>query len=472
MQPPLAMLDSHLPVRRAGSHLHPALAIAVAFLVLHAFLAVAVDARNPDVFLRADRALERMETIQSLLEVRSSGEFVEFLSTHGIVGDYAVHALLYLIGSQIAVVSAQIALTVLSGIAVYGLGGLLGLSSRWCAVAMTVYLLLPHNLVFPHQLATEALHVPLLVLSSWLLADGVRRDRPRRLIASALCLGFATLIRPITLLWPIVAGATVATTRRPADGALHGALALMPVLVWMTFMATQTGTFGLGRSGHSMEANLYMRVMRITATLPPAQRDAARAIHLDPQSRMLGPIGYLRFAIDHPVATFRHTARDAGAFFVKSGIERITLDYAGRPNAAVVQSHRSGWRQQLELHGPIHTALFLWRNLGFVLIFSILGAAAMLGLVTFALMGAGHYVRRWRNIRQPEIAIGLMLTALVGYIFLFSQVLNAMQSRTRAPAEFALVLLAVVGWKAVMRRRDHHACAATGMRASVARRSR
>jgi hypothetical protein len=109
-----------------------------------------------------------------------------------------------------------------------------------------------------------------------------------------------------------------------------------------------------------MERNLYARVVRITATMPSPAREAAQAGYLNESDRTLGPIAYLRFAAAHPVPVTNHLLRDAGAFFAKSGVERITLDYLGTaPNAAVVQDPKEGWRRQLELHGPVHTASYL-----------------------------------------------------------------------------------------------------------------
>ena len=245
----------------------PVLVLA-AFALLHLILAATVDASDPDLFLRADRAHERLRVMDGLLEVASMGELRDYLATHGIVGDYAAHAALYLLGGRPAIVWVQIALALLSGFAVYRLGIVLGLNRNMATLAMGVYLSLPHTLVFPHQLVTEALQAPLFVVSNWLLAEGVQRSRPRLLGWSAVCLGLATLIRPITLLWPVVAAGAVAIARRPRAGVFYACLAAAPVIGWMSFVGLQTGQFGLGESGHSMGRNLYERVVRISATMP------------------------------------------------------------------------------------------------------------------------------------------------------------------------------------------------------------
>lgn len=437
--------------------LHPSQApflIAAAFALLHLLLALLVDRAAPDLFIRADRAGERLSAVLGLIATSSWPDTKAFLATHGIFGDYAVHALLYDIGGRFGVVIVQVTLALVSGLCVYRIASLLGLTARAAAIAMTLYLCLPHTIVFPHQLATEALQIPLVVISTWLLIESLFRPRLAPLIVSALCLGLATLIRPIMLLWPFVAALALALAVRPRAAIAYAGAALLPVLAWMMFVGAQTGDFGLGKSGHSMERNLYERVERITDTLPPAVRADARAVYLDAENQELTAATYLRFWLDHPGASFEHLARDAMAFFGKSGIERLTIDYLALSSGAKsLQDPERGWRRQLEEHGLIQTARSLSETLGAVFLISVIGAVLMLCLVAFAFGGTLHFVAQWRTLRAPRVVAGLLLASLVLYIFWFSQVINAMQSRHRAPAEFALVLLAVVGWCAWRERR-------------------
>ena len=254
--------------------------IALAFLLIHALLAVLVDASDAQVFVRADRAAARMETMLAFLTSASTGQMQQFLASHGLLGDYAAHAFLYFLGGRWTVVAFQVVLVVISGLCVYRLATLLSLRHRAASLVMAVYLCMPHSLVFAHQLATEALHVPLFVISTWLFAEALVRRRPTWLVWSALLLGVATLIRPITLLWPCVVALVLALAYRPAKGALYASMAFLPIVLWMSFLLVHTGEFGLGQSDHSMERNLYERAARIAATLPPEDRDAARAAFL------------------------------------------------------------------------------------------------------------------------------------------------------------------------------------------------
>ena len=441
------------PIDASSSHREPIvsrdrtpLLIAAAFAIVHIGLVIFIDASNAEVFLRADRAQVRLRTLLELLASPSFDEAVHYLASHGIVGDYAAHALLYAVGGRFFLIGVQIALCLIAGLCVYRLGRALELSGRMSAMAMTVYLCMPHTLVFPHQLASEALHVPLLVISTWLLAKGILERQWRVLAISALLLGIATLIRPITLLWPLVAGIVAAIALRPRLALAYTGLAVLPIVLWMSFIGMNTGEFGLGKSDHSMERNLYERVGRITDSLPSAEQENARREHLSSPERTLGASDYLRFSFAYPVASLRHLMHDATAFFAKSGVERITIDYLQlTPDASRLQGSRDGWRQQLERHGWAYTLRFLWDTLGPILLVSAFGAVAIVALFILAAIGAAYFVRQLVIARTPESFIGTMLLGLVAYIFLFSQVLNAMQSRQRAPAEFAVALLAAAG---------------------------
>ncbi len=429
--------------------------IAAAFALLHIGLVVAVDLGDPALFLRADRADERLNALLGLLTAEPGPALEQYLATHGILGDYAAHALLYLLGGRLAIVIVQVALALVSGLCVYRIGSFLELSARARAAAMTLYLMLPHTLVFPHQLASEALHIPLLVISTWLLVESFYRPRLATLVAGGVCLALATFIRPIMLLWPFVAAGALAIVVRPRAGVAYAVAALLPVLAWMSFIGMQTGDFGLGKSSHGLERNLYERVERITATLSPAMRAQAHEQYLQDANRELGPVTYMRFSIEYPGASLKHLLRDGLAFFGKSGIERITIDYLALSSSAKsLQDPERGWRRHLEEHGIVRTTYYLAHTLGAVFFISLIGAALTVCLTALAIVGAAHFAAQWRALRKPRVMTGLLLAVLIIYVFWFSQVINAMQSRHRAPAEFALVLLAVVGWGAWRARRS------------------
>ncbi len=405
----------HSPVVPMG-----AVRLVAPLAALHAAM-FAYDLRHPERFLNGDRALERIEVMRGFAQ---SNDLSGYLASHGIVGDWLPHALLYLAGGQYLVIAVQVVLALLSVVWVLQIARRLGLDERAASAAACLYALLPHTLVFPHELSSEGLFVPLVVLAFRLGANG----------AGGLALGLATLIRPLTVLWPFV------VFRRT-----FVVMALAPLLLWMSFMFAVTGEFSMGRSGHDLGNNLYFRMQRMASELPKAERPPERG-----PGETKATLGeYAGFVAAHPVLAAKHSARDLGVLTAKSGIERVVIDYLDfyPESRRELQDGESGWRAQVEQRGVAAALLEVFRQQPGLIISSAIGAA--LFLVFMALAAYGAYSR----VRSRE---WLLLAAFVVYIFASAQVVDAAHSRHRAPAEFALCILAVAGWLALRRRGEKH----------------
>ena len=390
-----------------------AVRIVAPLAALHAAM-FAYDLRHPERFLNGDRALERIEVIQGF---SSTNNFSEYLASHGIAGDWLPHALLYAAGGQYFVIAVQVVLALLSVVWVLQIARGLGLDERAASAAAVLYALLPHTLVFPHELASEGLFCPLVVLS-FRLGTGA---------AGGFALGLATLIRPLTALWPFV------VWRRAFI-----VMALAPLLAWMSFMLFATGEFSMGRSGHDLGNNLYFRMQRMGADLQrPAGQTKATVVE------------YLAFVAAHPVAFAKHTARDVGVLAAKSGIERVVIDYLDLypESKRELQDSDTGWRARVEQRGTAAALLDVFREQPGLIASSALGAALFVVFMALAAYGA------WSRIRSRE---WLLLGVFVVYIFVTAQAVDAAHSRHRAPAEFALCILAVAGWLALRRRGAKH----------------
>ncbi len=398
------------------------------FGAVHAGL-FAYDLAHPDRFLMADRAGERIEVIRAF---QAAPDWAGFLGSHGIPGDWLPHALLYSVGGPFFVIAVQIALVLLSIVWVRDLAQRAGLGTRGAFAAAVLYGLLPQTLVFPHQLATEALFDPLVVLS-FRLAIGA---------ASGLALGAATLVRPITVVWPLIVAALWGNGRRRIA---YLAAALAPVLAWMVFVFATTGEFSLGRSGHDLGHNLYERMQRTAAALPPSARPEPR-----PSGFTTVRLGeYVAFVASHPVAAAMHSARDFATLGVKSGIERLALDYldAFPQTRLSLQDSSDGWRARVEQQGFFHAFAALAASQPGVILVSGLGALLFIVFMGFAVAGA------WGGRHQRQL---MLMAAFVVYIFVTAQAVDAAQSRHRAPAEFALAILAVAGWLHLRNRKAGH----------------
>ena len=415
---------------------------------LHALMFV-YDMQHPWVLLNADRAGARLATIQGLFAAWNNGDLSNYLVSHGILGDYIPQALVTAAVGVPGLIFLQIILALISGYAVFSLGQLLGLSRRLSIVSCVIYLLLPHTLLYPHQLASEAWFTPMLVISLWMCAKFMERPNHILLIASALLLGLTSLIRPISLLWPLFVALLMVKGKQARAGVYLAGLATAPMLIWVGFVGLQSGTIGMGVSSFDMGHNLYQRVKRISATLPQDGFMQVQKQFLNQgENGSLGLGDYARFATQYFRPFLGQSARDSGVFFGKSGIERISLDYLELNSAAraEIQSEDRGWRKQLEVSGVVSAFKFLWHTQGSILLISLLGSMVLLLMMGMAAIGAWDLLRQMRRANIPQQFTASMIMALPVYILLFTQVVDAMQSRHRAPAEAALILLAMWGW--------------------------
>jgi len=427
-------------------------------VAVHASLLV-YDLFHPDVFLNADRAVQRFHIIDVLLpKVRSINDLVTFVSEHGIVGDYFFHAVLYAIVGQYGVITAQLLLLLISLAALFHLVLLITRSRLTSAIAVLLYVHLPHTLVFPHQLVSEAVFNPLIIVSFYYLARYIfEHTRVHYAMASALMLGLATIVRPVSALWSLIAASMMLATDNPAQRAPRWAsyvlVSLLPLALWMFFIFATTGTFSMGSSKYDIAHNLYSRVERMISTLPADQHTDLKRHYLENTEgkKVLSVSQYLRFAIDHPYAYITHFGRDALVFGVKSGVNRIVLDYFDslRNARGDLQHWTRGWRRTWEEEGAFNTLTTVAQKYPFILLITVTGSVLWMGFLFLALLGALHTVRRFDTIPLGERTFHILLMLFPVYLFFASHAVNAMQSRHRAPAEFALcifVALAIHGW--------------------------
>jgi hypothetical protein len=392
------------------------------------------DIAHPDRFLHADRADERIKFILGLPDAVADGQTVSYIAGHGIPGDWLPQGLIYLTGGQNALIVVQVALALLSIVWVRDIGRRLALGEQGAAAAAVLYGLLPHTLVFPHQLASEALFVPLVILA-------FRASGRNSGWHSGLAIGLATLVRPLTVLWPLVHAAVLPLSSRSRTLLLIAAFA--PLLGWMTFQLAETGEFSMGHSSHDLGRNLYERVGRMAVALPEDERRAARPA----DERTLSVREYLAFVTAHPLLALVHSGRDLAALSIKSGIERLTLDYLdlfpqGRQQ---VQEASGGWRARAEQLGFVGALKELGGRAPLLTATSGVGAVLFVLFMLLAAAGAWSFFKRGPTD-------GLLLALFVVYAFITAQAVDAAQSRHRAPAEFVLCLLAVAGWGALLRR--------------------
>jgi len=420
------------------------------FAALH-LLMFGYDVWHPGRFLNADRADLRIEVIQHFGQAwQGGGELAGFFAGHGIVGDWLPQAFLYLAGGQYLVIAAQVLLALLSIVWVRNIGLRLGLDTGRASAAAALYGALPHTLVFPHQLAAEAIFVPLVVLS---FAVCARAPGTKDQAGGGAALGAATLVRPITMLWPVIYAAFARVT--PRARAAYLAAALAPLGLWMCFIYAATGEFSMGRSAHDLGHNLYQRVHRMAAH--PAASE--RPLEQPRAQRTLSVSEYTRFVVDHPGAALAHSARDLATIGFKSGVERIVLDYFDLfpESRRELQDPVAGWRMRVEQYGPVDALAGIFRSNPALTLASLGGALLFAVFIALAALGAFAWLRD--DVPAETRRLRILLITFVLYIVATAQAVDAVQSRHRAPAEFVLCLLAVAALALLSRRswRTQHA---------------
>lgn len=407
-------------------------------------------------FMHADRAKFRMRAIEGFVEAlgRGGDAVVDYLATHGIVGDYAFHALAWLAGGRMAVVLLQASMMVLAVALLYRAVELLTRSHRLAAAATLIYALLPHNLAFPHQLLTESLSNPLVVYSFYFTVVFVRqRERGLwPLLAAGVLLGLSITIRPLWVAWPLVCAALLVLYLR-REGAVPAAAfvatAWLPLLLWMSFIATATGHFSMGESQHNLQRNLGRFVWTV---LQADRRAAAREAeaHGGEFPSHMSLATYLDYLGRYPMLFARGYANNSVVFLVESGMTRFSMDYlqVGLEDRAALRDPQTGWRARMAKEG-FSAGLVLEFASRFWLQFTISLVAALLFLVLIALALAGTVRALWcaisRCASRDSLLLWTILALLPPYVFLSMFIIGYGSSRHRSPAEFAIVLLALLG---------------------------
>ena len=425
-------------------------------LLIHAFMLI-FDWLHPDVFLLGDRSIIRLYTLEGLINVMDKPDILaNYISGHGIVGDYFFQGIIYKVIGQYGLIVFQLLLNFAAIYALFRLTFFLTRSNLVAFVSAILFIHLPHFLVFPHMLVSEAFFNPLLILSFWTLSLYVMKpERLRIIVLSGMLLGIATLIRPITALWPfIVIGALLITNRFSAKHlipcSIYTFAAVAPLILWMCFIFSQTGHFSMGESNHDAKHNLFNRVDRINRSLPASEQQSVYNDYLskDPlQGNILSLSEYLRFGSEYPVHFAKYLSKDLISFSFKSGINRLTLDYFSYKNKSreAIQNPKSGYRHIWDTQGFIAALKFVLARAPLITIITLTGSVIYALFFMFALKGAVHIWIRKKLLRTEQNVLLILIGLFPIYVFTVSQIVDAMQSRHRSPAEFAICIFAAFG---------------------------
>lgn len=438
----------------------------LAFGALHGLLFAFDLWRDYAGFLHADRAYQRANWIGDLMEQSTLAGFGETLTRQGVIGDYVFQYAAWVTGGRWLVILMQVALALISIACLYRMIAYATRSQSVAVAGAALYGLLPHTLTFAHQLASEAVAIPLLVIGLYYFHRYLQDERRSTLIASALLLGAAVTVRPILILVPFGLAASLWltspkgrlgwTVRR--SGWLS--LALLPIMAWVGFFYVATGDASIGRTGATVSGNLAAKIGILSQSLPAEERADVVARYASSGSTSL--TRYLEFAAEHPKLVLSSALKDAAVFSAKSGASRLTVDYLDlAPNRDRLQGvdpmPEAGWRRTWQNQGFGAAVRFAIENAGPIpLALEAAAGLATLSVTLFMLAAAAAlaFDARWRaELGRERVALLLSCLFLAGVALGSSQIVDEFQSRHRFIADFAIVLLAAVGAQYAFQRR-------------------
>jgi 4-amino-4-deoxy-L-arabinose transferase-like glycosyltransferase len=448
---------------KASLSIHWPLFAIIFYITLIQGLMFIYDLSHPNLFLFADRAADRIEAIKRLITfLQGHSSLMLFLSHQGtalgVPGDYIIQGLVFFVSGQYGVILFQIVLFIASVAALYHLTYLLTHSRYYSIAAALIYAHLPHSIVFPHMLWSEALFNPFVLFGYYyMVRAAISSASWLNISLAALFLALATLVRIVSAPLVIVGVIIFLLCHLPLKK-IGGYVSIFAValVVWPLFVWSQTGLFAMGSRDRTGSSHLYYglvsRLKTMISTLPRDQRPKAEEKYVPTENlnnEQLKNIAfkYLSFAMNYPGPFVRLLAQDAAIFVSQSGVERITVDYlelAGT-DRKVIQQPLHGWRENLVAKGIIDTASTYLHEHRVVVVLSLIGMLAMLALCGLTAVGAISVWKNWLQLGREERIILASMAFFVVYIFLPGTMVLYPGARYRSPAEPYICVLAAIG---------------------------
>ena len=433
----------------------PILPILLLFMVVHGLLLIH-DIVRPDAFLTGDRAVGRLEKILYLLHGHDGPHVFEYLKFAegslslperlleiGSPGDYILHAALYGVGGQYLIIFVHLVLAFLSVLCVYRLAVLLGQPQRYGLVAASVYVVLPGSLMLPHQLVTEGIFNPLIVIAFYLIIRTVEEEfRKGLFVATLALLAISIFVRFQMIFYPIILAVILAFAfrNRRLDKILPIFLiCFLGPLAWMLFVWSQTGTFSMGESDHSVAVNFFIRAQRM------ADAGGFAFAAADYPGGEMAANEFVSLVMRHPSAYLRTVVSNLANVSLNPGLNAFAGHYLGLFDT----EYLTYWRESLDSHGVGYVVgQIVGRDASFAV--PMMVAAVVLGLI--GLCSAFGLVVWLRDDRCSWASKAILLSYLV-YGLLAVVVLGGTRWGHRTPVEFVIVILFVFGLERIFRRR-------------------
>ncbi len=404
-------------------------------------------------FVHGDRSFVRFEIMQHVVQSLSGDGLGALVHSGVIPGEFLFQLPAYMLAGKAGVVLFQIALTILSVIALAKLAGSL-FSWRYAAfTAGLVYLLVPQNLVFAHQFVTEATSVPFCIFFLYSMHTYLKGGNIRNAVIGGGWLGLAIFIRPsLLLVIPVLLGFCVlyriTKVYRPTKGVpIACAIAALPLALWIAIFTTATGhvgyTTGVANLGWNLRSKTFLAAEMNGFEKPNEVKQFKDYDSLYADSNGISVSRFLAIAREHPAAYIKAAITDVAIVFGKGNTTKLTVDYFGIAR----DSNIKDWRNVLESQGV--KALGKWAvaradmlavtaiEIIWSLVTSVTSFVVILLLVVWLVLPS----RLAARATPSEFGLMLIMASLLVSVLLSAEMVDRAQARLRNPAEGAVILL-------------------------------
>jgi Dolichyl-phosphate-mannose-protein mannosyltransferase len=422
-------------------------------------------------FAWGDRGEGRVSFLQEFTSTPHTDVIASMVSGGTVPGEYLFVVGPYLAFGKAGVILFQIALSVASAAATARLGAEL-LPFRFSAlITGLLYTLIPQNLVYPHQLVTEAIATPLCVGWLYFTYQGLMRNSRGSLIAAGLLLGIAIFVRPslfaIILTFPLLALFIRRLRFLLTNKWIYAMLALAaaPLLTWTAIFTAYSGHLGFANGVTTLSWNLRDKARAVelandiplSASLVSDKADKAgiplrEARYLD-ESGGISLREFGQIALQHPVPFLKEFVLDAVVAFGRGNSTKFTVDYLG------IERDQKNWRDGIIYDKS--SARDFAKFLKPYIVIEVLTSALTLALSCVCLIYLVHELfgsgtGQSEFVRRQRVVFSALSASLIAHTFLSAQLVGESQGRLRNPAEAAMIITAGLAYYVFRSRRHLH----------------
>jgi Dolichyl-phosphate-mannose-protein mannosyltransferase len=427
-------------------------------LLLLAALAIHIALLSYDLsshfepLLRGDRSEARWIAMTQFA-ASPPGSLLDALTNSPVApAEFMIQLTSYKIGGQTGIIVVQIALF-LASLWALSRTALILLGSRVAMLTIgAVYTLLPQNLAFTHQLVTEAIATPLVVISSYFYLCYLDQRRFSLLMACGISLGLGILVRPPVAM-ALLPFALLHFVFRKLDFPWQAtvaicALAVIPFLAWTTIFSVHSGRFGYTSGTATLGWNLRSKVFFVYSRngleKPPEVAKFAKYSDSWNDNGGISVGRYLQLVKPYPVLFIKSSIVDL-LQLARGNVSKFLVDYFN-----IVGDQHDGikdWRSLLAEKGIFELINDLSRNMPTLLLavaevlVSLLTLVGITAAALFAVISVARPCTVIKTLGHTAFGMILFQASVFFAVLVSTQIVDQAQGRLRHPAEAGVLLL-------------------------------